>query len=259
MTNNSLHNNGDCPLSVPGFRDLPIYLELGGGERFAHGSNDNNSPDNLTARELAMMRILDSITDKHDWHITVFDDDIVAKWCSEALRMPLISPRAWDWCLLELRDKAAFFQKTGRILVFNTSSGICKSDTLVAPELRAELKENVAPLLALPDAKKDWHPTFDQQVLDLVHASLFPLVYGRSMVLMDGGEVDLDGFLNFYGRGALSPTQPEDCLDGNAMGRREKNRAIKPSWTYSTLQLWSRRFQWLPCEVKFTGDYGTGV
>ena len=51
MANELLHNDGNCPLSVLVFRDLPIYLELEGGERFAHGLNDNNSPDSLTARE----------------------------------------------------------------------------------------------------------------------------------------------------------------------------------------------------------------
>lgn len=117
--------------------------------------------------------------------------------------MPLMSTRAWDWCLAELQDKAALFGKTGRVLVFNTGSAISNSDTLVTPELQAELR-GVTPLLALPDAEKDWHPNSERQVLNLIHPSLFPLVYGRTRVLMGGGQVDLDGFLNSCERGNVA-------------------------------------------------------
>ena len=32
------------------------------------------------------------------------------------------------------------------------------------------------------DAEKDWHPGSDNQVLDLVHPSLYPIVYGRTFI-----------------------------------------------------------------------------
>ena len=40
----------------------------------------------------------------------------------------------------------------------------------------------VSPLEDVPDAEKDWHPESDNQVLDLVHPSLYPIVYGRTFV-----------------------------------------------------------------------------
>ena len=40
----------------------------------------------------------------------------------------------------------------------------------------------VSPLDNVPDAEKDWHPGSDNQVLDLVHPSLYPIVYGRTFV-----------------------------------------------------------------------------
>ena len=40
----------------------------------------------------------------------------------------------------------------------------------------------VSPLENVPDAEKDWHPGSDNQVLDLVHPSLYPIVYGRTFV-----------------------------------------------------------------------------
>jgi hypothetical protein len=42
----------------------------------------------LIVRELAMMDVMDKITDKPDWHKKVFDDNIVSKWRKEALAIP---------------------------------------------------------------------------------------------------------------------------------------------------------------------------
>jgi hypothetical protein len=39
----------------------------------------------------------------------------------------------------------------------------------------------VAPLENVPDSEKDWHPGSDGLVLDLVHPSLYPIVYGRTV------------------------------------------------------------------------------
>ena len=40
----------------------------------------------------------------------------------------------------------------------------------------------VSPLENVPDAEKDWHPRSNNQVLDLVHPSLYPIVYNRTFV-----------------------------------------------------------------------------
>ena len=40
----------------------------------------------------------------------------------------------------------------------------------------------VSPLENVPDGEKDWHPRSDNQVLDLVHPSLYSLVYNRTFV-----------------------------------------------------------------------------
>ncbi len=42
----------------------------------------------LLVREVAMMLVMDRLTDKPDWHIKVFDDEIAAKWKAEALAWP---------------------------------------------------------------------------------------------------------------------------------------------------------------------------
>lgn len=42
----------------------------------------------LPVREVAMMGIMDRLTDKKDWHKKVFDDAIVEKWREEAMAIP---------------------------------------------------------------------------------------------------------------------------------------------------------------------------
>lgn len=41
--------------------------------------------------------------------------------------------------------------------------------------------EQVGILEDVPEDKKDWHPNSGNQVLDLVHPSLYPVVYGRTL------------------------------------------------------------------------------
>jgi hypothetical protein len=44
--------------------------------------------DLLPMREVAMMILMDRLTDKPNWHEKVFDEAIVAKWRTEALTQP---------------------------------------------------------------------------------------------------------------------------------------------------------------------------
>jgi hypothetical protein len=54
----------------------------------AHGSCSQAQSDLLPIRELAMMNIMDRLTDKEGWHTKVFDDGIVSKWRQEAMAIP---------------------------------------------------------------------------------------------------------------------------------------------------------------------------
>lgn len=42
----------------------------------------------LPVREVAMMNIMEQLTDKENWHIMAFDDEIVDQWRKEALERP---------------------------------------------------------------------------------------------------------------------------------------------------------------------------
>jgi hypothetical protein len=240
-------NSGDAPLRIPGF-SMPIDAKseehslrridhVLDKPYFAEGI-EGWSGHRMTVRELAMLRLTESITDKPDWDQKVFDDAIVVKWRAEALAMPLISEAAWEWVITEVRDKAKAFDSSRMVLALDSNARCVKSDVLVGPDLRAELIAHVRPLLSVPDEQKDFHPGSNDQVLNLVHPSLFPLVYGKTRVLAQGGRVGLAELFALSGKDEVAPAQdlPSD------------------SNTFST------NFQWLPCEVEFMGGpEDTGV
>ncbi|KAK9415968.1 hypothetical protein SUNI508_09928 [Seiridium unicorne] len=163
---------------------------------------------------VAMLGAMNSLTDKPNWHVKIFDDEIVAKWRKEALRMPLSNEKAWDWCLTELRSKAKDFETTGRTLVLDTASRVSKSDTLVDRTLRARLISATEPFRNVPDAQKDWHPNSNEQVFNLVHPSLYPLVHGKTQVLSQGGHVSLENIDSYQGVQILSEIPDGDRTNG---------------------------------------------
>lgn len=252
-----MDNSGDKPIRVPGFGGIPVDFqeEWDGNKRFAHGANDWNQHPRLTVRELAMLELMNALSDKPDWEKKVFDEEIVEKWHQEALGMPRISENAWQWCVSELRDKARMFEKTGFVPAFDSGCGCIKSDVLVGDELRQELIRAVQPLQNVPAEDKDWHPRSNDQVLNLVHPSLYPLVYGSTRVLTQGGQVQLDKPFDSYGKSEVAKPQDLVYADDREHGRR---------WYYYSTELqekslFSTKFQWLPCEVEFQSDKSNDV
>jgi hypothetical protein len=55
-----------------------------GGHTYGAGSTSKPLP----VRELAMLSVMDTLTDKPDWHNKVFVEEIVAKWRKEAMAIP---------------------------------------------------------------------------------------------------------------------------------------------------------------------------
>src|ERR1041384_1827878 len=144
--------------------------------------------------------------------VKVFDEEIASKWKTEALQALQaegqdITLSMVDWVIEELRYKAKIFEKSGAVSVFDAD--VVKSDTAIPQDLKYALREAVRPLEDVPDRLKDWHPGSDGKVLDLVHPSLFPLVYGRSRVLEDK-TVGLEDFVRRTGEGKVIPVTHED-------------------------------------------------
>ena len=132
----------------------------------------------LQVREVAMMGLMDRLTDKPNWHEKVFSDEIVSKWRKEAMTQPedglypgptladrarVISEKAFDNCIAELRDMANFFKEHALIYALDSGeksrpSNIIKADALVKADLHHGLKDSFDKLLADQASNPDWHP-----------------------------------------------------------------------------------------------------
>ncbi|KAJ0272376.1 hypothetical protein Brms1b_013474 [Colletotrichum noveboracense] len=108
--------------------------------------------------------------------------------------------------LAELREKAKLFEAAGLIPIFDASGP----------------QQGVAALEGIPENEKDWHPGGDGKVLDRVHPSLWPLVFGKSRIVALGA----------CGIGDVIPV-PKKRYPNNQ----------------SSDDLWSVKYQWLPCDI----------
>ena len=158
-----------------------------------------------------------------------------------------VTPRMMDWIIKEMHWKADVLQRQGLVTVFDI--GVVRSDTAVSAAVQQALRQAVTPLENIPAAQKDYHPGSDQQVLDLVHPSLFPVVYGRTRILPDR-VITRDDCLSSIGDGVplAVPADDEASLIAGYSGR------WRP-WQMQGMRPYSQRFQWLPCEVQL-GEAG---
>ena len=144
-------------------------------------------------------------------------------------------------CIQELRDKAGIFKETGLVNIFDGDLTIVKSDVAMSDDLRKTLCEGVKMLEDVPNRLKDWHPRSDNMVLDLVHPSLFPVVYGLTKVV-GAEDVPLDGCLDYIGKGETLPAfMPKAPSPSDSRGRHQSPGP----------KIWGN-FQWLPTDVKLT-------
>ncbi|CAG7937106.1 unnamed protein product [Penicillium salamii] len=228
-------------LKVPGFHDLPVNVLLAHDE-FATGTNAW-SAGVLTAKELAMLGFINHFTDRPNWHRDIIDKHVVTQWREDATAFSsLINDKTWDWCLQELQDKAREFDRDGHTVVLNTHSGVCKSDVAISSDLKSQLL-NSADLLSDHAAREKSDPA----VMNLVDPSLFPLVYGRTKVICSGQPCGMD-----------EPSWLSCSRAGHVLSETPQVDVEALSWPGGeSRHIWSSKFQWLPCEVEFTGSAGS--
>lgn len=101
---------------------MPNYPGLGLSVRYDHTCDFGHYPigahesclgsesDMLLIRELAMMSIMDRLSDKEDWHKKVFDEDIISRWRAEALAISDAEFRR-----MATRDKRQRFDAAGNV------------------------------------------------------------------------------------------------------------------------------------------------
>ncbi|KAK4125367.1 hypothetical protein N657DRAFT_680089 [Parathielavia appendiculata] len=269
----------------------------------------------LLVREVAMMLVMDRLSDKPNWNVKIFDDEIAEKWKAEALAWPdedlwkrianidhdmesrwkpkmsrhILNKESVDYvnefstivpsnaqaskpltmnapaddekCIKELRHKARHFERTGITPTLDATFSIAKSDVLVPRELHVALREAFAQLQVDQASNPDWHPNTNETVQDLVHPSMYPLVYGRSRFIPEEVVGVEDAVDKWAGKGDVIPRRPE-------LGE-EPARGTPRQWSRWNgkadvgvgglgihKSYWSTVYQWLPANVKFTSDGG---
>lgn len=115
-----------------------------------------------------------------------------------------------------------------------------KSDVLVGDTLREALRKAFQTLQASQSDAPDWHPGSNDMVQDLVHPSMYPLVYGRTRVLKDEVVGIADAIEKWAGKGDIIEKEvPKQAFRGYS--------DITPAY-------WSDTYQWLPANVAFQED-----
>ncbi|QRD01789.1 hypothetical protein JI435_144630 [Parastagonospora nodorum SN15] len=250
----------------------------------AHGSNYEAHSEPIFVREVAMMDVIERLTDKTEWSRKVFDEEIVAKWKKEALAlkdedfyrlatsgksqywgddgvelrdddggvMPdnILNGVAFDCCIQELQSKAKYLKKTGIVPTLDACASVAKSDSLVTPELHAALRAAFEKLKADHEAAPDWHPCYNDMVQDFVDPSMYPLIYGRTRAFQQECVGVEDAISHWAGKGAVVPNAEHQNFEGtNSMHYGVGSGTLPPEY-------WSETYQWLPANVTFQPDGG---
>ncbi|EQB51913.1 metalloprotease [Colletotrichum gloeosporioides Cg-14] len=121
--------------------------------------------------------------------------------------------------------------------IFDAASAIIKSDSAITPEVKEAHKQGVAALEDIPENEKDGHPRSDGKVLNLVHPSLWPLVFEKSRIVADK-RILLRDTLAASGRRGVIPVPK----------KRYPNHQ-------SSDDLWPVKYQWLPCDIDIEEDH----
>ncbi|KAM0426064.1 hypothetical protein ACHAPT_008695 [Fusarium lateritium] len=212
--------------------------------------------DILPMREVAMMIVMDNLTDKPNWHEKVFDDDIVQKWRDEARQQSedglfarvmqgkeydaipkpisrIVSEQTFDFCIAELRNKAKYFAASGLIPTLDSAgNSVVKSDSYIEKCFHDKLADAFDALRADQGDNVDWHPRSNGMVQDLVHPSMYPFVYGRSRFTQEE-TVGVSNALDTIGEGVIVPKD-----------ERPESKDL----------FWSITYQWLPSNVAICDD-----
>lgn len=120
---------------------------------------------------------------------------------------------------------------------------MAKSDVLISPKFRGFLQKAFDKLKADQAACPDWHPGTDEKVLNLVHPSMFPLIYGQSRGFQKEVVGVEDAIYQWTGQGdILNCTLAEEPLLKSTEGEQIPEA------------FWSTRYQWLPANFEISGQ-----
>ncbi|KAJ2702864.1 hypothetical protein H4218_000576 [Coemansia sp. IMI 209128] len=228
-----------------------------------------------TLSERRIRQMSGAIRAKPDWVTKSQNAEICERWKAEAKAQNLTDLEI-DYVFAELNYYVSL-HKPGTNVVLGAVDGVWCSDSLVDDETTQALKDYAAILENVPARDKDWHPNSNDQVLNLIHPSLFPLIYQRSRVLPKPiasplAALELTSFGDFPATPlnwirALNPPQIEGESDEDFTKRLARVRlpteppgGAQPNYyiPLSDVSYVSDKFCWLPSEFR-VGDDGAAT
>ncbi|KAJ2867481.1 hypothetical protein GGI22_001042 [Coemansia erecta] len=136
-----------------------------------------------TLSEKRVRQLCCAIRGKVDWMAKMKDAEIRTRWIAEATQQePELTDKELAYVFDEL-EYCASLHTTGCGVRMSPVEQVWISDSLIDADTEKEVKRYAALLESVPDRQKDWHPNSNNQVLNLVHPSLYPIIYDRSMIL----------------------------------------------------------------------------
>ncbi|KAJ2254578.1 hypothetical protein GGI13_002076 [Coemansia sp. RSA 455] len=229
-----------------------------------------------TLSEQRIRKMSGAIRAKPDWVSKSQNAEICERWKAEAKTQNLTDLEI-DYVFAEL-DYYASLHKSGTNIMLGAVDGVWCSDSLVDDETTKALKDYAAILENVPARDKDWHPNSNDQVLNLIHPSLFPLIYKRSSVLSEPiasplAALELKSFGSFPGTPlnwsrTLNPPPNKDESDedyakrlGRVPIRSELPGGAQPNFyiPLPSVSFASEKFCWLPAEFRVDSDGATTI
>ncbi|KAF9093372.1 hypothetical protein BGX23_003388 [Mortierella sp. AD031] len=194
-------------------------------------------------KELTMMAVSNTIREKPNWWTKFQDPEIAARWRQEIEAAAQEQDRHAGYHLDEpeidyiFKELEWFAQKRqeqvdqgAQVTIDIGVEGTRRSDGLIPENLKSRLLECVKKLEDQPEHLKDWHPGSNNQVLDLVHPSLFPFIAGRTRV-----------------------TKNEAIPALKSIGAGEVKKKAPINGELSKIY-YSEKFQWLPTDFHVSPD-----
>ncbi|CAE6479346.1 unnamed protein product [Rhizoctonia solani] len=204
---------------------------------FNEGYGFTGGPPAKPLVELEMTRLSAALRRKPSWWIKCRDETILTKWRAEALaQAEFMDESHVDYVLKELDGYASLRDEVSGAEV-SCYDKIWQSDNLIPALLKERLVAGAAKLEDVPESEKDWHPRSNGQVLDLVHPSLYPIVYGHTLSYPEDSD----------DRG---PTALQIRLKPPTSGKPQSAY----SWRTQAEYYVSKRFQWLPTDFDVSED-----
>lgn len=168
-----------------------------------------------TVKELEINQLKSSILEKIDYKEKIKDQNIKEKWIQEAMQQGFTKKEVefvFQWITSDIEAN-----------ITHPYNAVLTKDKHIPSKLKESFKKNASKLENVPKDKLDWHPGSNNQVLDLIHPSLYPFVKGKTKISKNPKSFS---FQKWMGTGEIDgPSEPQN------------------------LEFKSDQFQWLPSDI----------